>query len=292
MKMKSVITGVAPAILIAGMVFVSCQKNAGSKPAQNVSSNSTQNLTSFAASQSLINTADAQVFQMVMEPESAAKVDAGSCPPIVTYFPSADVFPHSVTIDYGTGCTSTGGLTRSGKITTVYTGDMSLVGSNAITTYDNYYLNGAKIEGTLKIAHNEETGTPRPKPVYRITQKDRKVIQANGDYIIYGGERRIIKKDTAVAYPGFPDGYFRVTGQITGDEMKGGVSYQWTVDIDPNNPLVYYFCDFIVKGIINVTFTNQDPWIVNYGTKTLQCDDQAELTINGVTTTVTLPLEF
>ena len=129
MKMKSVFTGIATVVLISGIVFISCQKNVGSKSSQNLSVANVQNLTGFAASQSLINSADAQVFQMVMEPESAAKVDAGSCPPIVTYFPSPNVYPHSITIDYGTGCTSTGGLTRSGKITTVYTGDMSVTGS-------------------------------------------------------------------------------------------------------------------------------------------------------------------
>lgn len=292
MKMKSVITGIAPAILISGMALVSCQKNVDSRSTQNRVVADAQTLAGFASSQSFINSADAQVFQLVMEPESASKLSSGSCPPITTYFPSPDVYPHSVTIDFGTGCTSTGGLTRSGKITTIYTGEMSLIGSNAITSYDNYYVNGVKIEGTLKIAHNEDANTLNGYPVYRITQKDRKVIQPNGDYIIYGGVRRIVKKDTAALYPGFPDGYFKVTGEITGDEVKAGVPYQWTAAIDPANPVIYYFCDFIVKGIVNVTFTNQDPWIVNYGSKTLECDDQAELTINGVTTTVTLPLEF
>lgn len=140
----------------------------------------------------------------------------------------------------------------------------------------------------VKIAHNPRTSGD-PENEYRITLLKRKITQPNGDYTIYGGERRIVKKDDSPEYPGFPDGYFRVTGNITGNEMRNGVAFQWNAFII--NPLIYKYCDFIVYGDLYVDFTNQSAWEVNYG-MTRTCDDQAELTINGTTTTVTLPLEF
>ena len=288
--MKMITTRVASAMLITGIGLVSCQKTLDSKSVQSTNANDLQKVTDFAASQSFINVADAAQFAFTVDPKFAAKDAAlvGSCPPITTYDPSPDVYPHTVTIDWGTGCTS-GSITRSGKWITKYTGDMSVIGSSATTTYDNFYYNGVKFEGKLKIANNRETEYPHG--VYRITQKDRKIIETNGDYIIYSGYRRIVKRDDNPVYPGFPDGSFRVTGTIAGDEMKGGISYQWLATIDKDNPLIYYYYDFICRGQADVTFTNQDPWHVNYG-NTNTCDDQAELTINGVTTTVTLPLSF
>ncbi|HRI21287.1 MAG TPA: hypothetical protein PLA68_10035 [Panacibacter sp.] len=128
-------------------------------------------------------------------------------------------------------------------------------------------------------------------PVFVLQQLDRKVIQPNGDYTIFGGTRRLAQWADSSGDPGFPHGWFRVTGNITGNEMKGSESYQYTSTIDALNPLVYRNCAYIVQGKLHVEFTNgQSPWDVDYG-KARTCDDLAELTIDGVTTTVNLPLE-
>lgn len=289
--MNSIVSGIAPAILFTGMAFISCQKSADLKPVQSAASADLQKITSVATAESFMNVADAGQFAFAINPQYATtdKALVGSCPPITTYNPSADVYPHTTTVDWGTGCTS-GTVTRSGKWITYVTGDMSQIGSSSETTYDNFYLNGVKLEGTVRIAHNNDNEFTYG--VYRITFKNRKVIQPNGDYIIYGGHRRIVKRDNNPVYPGFPDGGFKVTGTITGNEVKAGVPYQWVATIDVANPLIYNFCDFIVKGNTEVTFTNQSTWLVNYGTDARICDDQAELTVDGVTTTVTLPLEY
>lgn len=291
MKMNSFAYGIAPAILFTGMALVSCQKNLDVKSAQSATSDDLQKVTRVATAESFMNVSDAGQFAFAINPQYAStdKALVGSCPPITTYSPSAEVYPHTVTVDWGTGCT-TGSLTRSGKWITYVTGDMSQLGSSSETTYDNFYENGVKLEGQVRVAHNRETGFAYG--VYRITFKNRKLTQTNGDYIIYGGYRRIVKRDNNPVYPGFPNGGFKVTGTVTGNEMKAGVPYQWVATIDVANPLIYNFCDFIVKGNTEVTFTNQSTWLVNYGTDARICDDQAELTVDGVTTTVTLPLEY
>ncbi len=238
-----------------------------------------------------MNVVDAQQFALDVYPNSAeaAQILAGSCPPITTYVPDANTYPHTKTIDYGTGCTNAGGITRSGKTITYVSDDMANVGAQTITTYDNFFFNGVHMEGAAKIDHNLRKTGP-PQNVYRLTQRDRKLTQPNGDYIIYSGSKRLEKLDANPVFPGFPNGWFTATGTIIGDELKGGVSYQWTATIADANPLVYKFCDFIVKGILNITFDNGDPaWSIDYGRVT-DCDNLAQLTISGVTSTVTLPL--
>jgi hypothetical protein len=288
MKMKSFVAGITPVVLMTSVLFVSCQKNLNSK-SQQATITDEQKATHVAALTNLVDVADIQTVAFATDPVAAQVLSqlSGSCPPITTDA-HPGVYPDTITVDWGTGCTS-GDITRSGKTITVFSGDMSQTGSQARITYDNFFVNGVQFEGMMKIDHN--TRNQDPQNVYRLTQKDRKLTQPNGDYVIYNGERRLVKRDTSSEYPGFPWGYFKLTGSVTGDELKGSDSYQWTDSIDLANPVIYDFCDFIVKGHLHIDFNNNQPsWDVDYGSKG-DCDDQATLTSDGNTTTVTLPLE-
>ena len=108
--MKSILTGIAPAMLAVVIGFTSCQKNIDKKSAQTVATGNLQQLTSFAASQSFINVADAEVFAFTVDPQFASTDEAlvGSCPPVTTFDNPEGVYPRTVTIDWGTGCTSNG----------------------------------------------------------------------------------------------------------------------------------------------------------------------------------------
>lgn len=58
-------------------------------------------------------------------------------------------FPKTVVIDFGTGCTSPNGITRSGRIRIVISDSLRKPGSTAVMTFDNYYVNNYKKEGTI-----------------------------------------------------------------------------------------------------------------------------------------------
>lgn len=57
-------------------------------------------------------------------------------------------------IDFGEGCTSPRGVTRKGKITVTYTGRYWVQGSVITSTFEDFYLDERKIEGT-RIVTNE-----------------------------------------------------------------------------------------------------------------------------------------
>ena len=288
MRTNKILTGIVSVVLLSGLLFVSCQKNINSKSQQSTQQSDQAFKTNFAAVQSLVNGEDAQQLSFATDPSALHTASLGSCPPITTYDNPEGIYPRTVTIDWGTGCTNSDGITRSGKTITFFSGDMADSGNYYKMTYDNFYINGVHIEGEVKMSHNSRNKDPQN--VYRMTQINRKITQTNGDYIIYSGSRRLVKRDNDPEYPGFPMGYFRVTGSISVDEVKGGNAYQWTDSVDKANPLIYNYCQFIVKGVLFVNFTNQSPWTVDYGKNV--CDDQAELTVDGVTTTITLPLDF
>src|SRR5882724_12626176 len=71
----------------------------------------------------------------------------------ITQLSTANRFPLRAVIDFGSGCTGRDGRTRRGKITVTYSGRMILPGSSASTTFDGYFINDTKVEGTHTITN-------------------------------------------------------------------------------------------------------------------------------------------
>ncbi|MFM8913057.1 MAG: hypothetical protein ACKOE6_09105, partial [Flammeovirgaceae bacterium] len=66
-----------------------------------------------------------------------------------------------IVIDFGTGCTDSRGITRKGKINISYSGPRWVVGSKIVSSFDNYFRNAVKIEGTHTL-----TVQPASQPAY------------------------------------------------------------------------------------------------------------------------------
>lgn len=60
-----------------------------------------------------------------------------------------------ITVDFGAGCESPNGVTRKGKFTIAYSGNLLVPGANIVTTFDGYEVNGYKIEGTRTITNTK-----------------------------------------------------------------------------------------------------------------------------------------
>jgi hypothetical protein len=60
----------------------------------------------------------------------------------------------TITINFGEGCTRNG-VTRKGKILVTYDGERKTIGSSISVTFDGYYVNGVKIEGTRTVKISE-----------------------------------------------------------------------------------------------------------------------------------------
>lgn len=301
MRTKTQLIRGTSALLIVGSILVSCQKNSDLKSASTSTSTNTR-VSSVANLENLINRDDAEqadISLALATSTTGGSVDAiKNCLPTITYDNPPGVYPRTVTVDFGAvNCYQPKtGLTRRGKTITTYYGDMSDTSSTSYyeQTYENYYVNDVLIEGRVKVAHNSRN--QNPQNVYRYTYTNRKATQTNGDYTIMNGAKRLVKLVDDGEYPG-PlafTGNFKVTGIVTGDVLEAGVSYQWRDSIDQDKGLTYQDCQFPVKGLLYIDFTNHSSWLIDYssgtaGTGTVVCDDQATITVDGVTTPITLP---
>ncbi|HYF33379.1 MAG TPA: hypothetical protein VD993_19780 [Chitinophagaceae bacterium] len=192
-------------------------------------------------------------------------------------------FPVKVVIDFGTGCTGRDGRLRKGKIITVYTARLVVPGSVAETTFENYSVNGIKVEGI----HRVENKSTSQQWIFNITVRNGKLTKPNGNYTQWNSTKTITQIE-GNGTPLFPlDDVFSIKGESAGTVKRDSTLYQWAARTLPDHPLIKRFaCRWIVKGKIAIRRTNSDVAVIDYGSG--QCDNKAYITINGATFEITL----
>lgn len=215
-------------------------------------------------------------------PSSTQNLDSNRCfTTTFTLLNAPNPFPLQVTIDFGTGCVSKEGRTRSGKIITVYTGPLFIPGNSSTTTFVNYSINGTKVEGTHKTI-NQSTSAAR---VFAVTVTGGKLTRPNGNIIAWNSSKTISQTD-GLGTPQFPlDDIFRIEGETTGSNTREGQQIDWSTTI--TQPLIKKFsCRWIVQGVVKMQKGADRIAELNYGDGT--CDNKATITAQGVTREITL----
>ncbi|MEO7310156.1 MAG: hypothetical protein ABIX01_07160 [Chitinophagaceae bacterium] len=190
------------------------------------------------------------------------------------------VFPKTITIDFGTGCTGPDGKTRRGKVITVYTGRMVEPGSEATTTFDGFYVDSVHVEGAHRIKNNS-TATVR---IFTRTVVNGKLSKPSGNSIQWNATHTNTQT-AGLGTPNFPlDDEFDITGFAEGQNTRGTRVNTWSRLII--NPLHKKFiCRWFGSGTVKVT-RNGNSAFLDFGTGS--CDNQATVTIGGVVHVITL----
>jgi len=199
----------------------------------------------------------------------------------VTRMPNVPgVFPKTITIDFGTGCTGPDGRTRRGKIITVYTGRLIVSGSEATTTFNGYYVDSVHVEGIHRVKNNS-TASVR---IFTRTVVGGKLTKPSGNYIHWNATHTNAQT-AGLGTPNFPlDDEFDITGFAEGQNKRGIHLLNWSRLIV--NPLHKKFtCRWFGRGTVRTT-RNTHTALLDYGTG--GCDNQATITIGGVVRTITL----
>lgn len=200
-------------------------------------------------------------------PKSAA---ADSCPLVTIDHPDDAIWPKTITIDYGTLCTGFNNNTRAGKIIIVVTGPRLETGTSRTVTFDNYYVNGIKVEGT-KVVENMGYNTDQ-NMVFSTTLTDGKLTLPDSRTIerSFSHEREWI---AGISTRYIWDDECLVTGTAMGVTLRG-VSYSNTITTALHWKRV---CLFIVSGVVKIEREGFEPAELNYGDG--ECDAYATLTM-------------
>jgi hypothetical protein len=190
--------------------------------------------------------------------------------------------PHATVVNYGTaGCLGSDGVTRTGKVVITFDGDYQDAGTYIVTTFSNYYEDGAQITGSDTMQNIGRDGNDHI--VYSLSANEQQIYPNSG-----GTEKRVWSGSSE---------------WLTGDATSTTDDDQYAYAITMNKTLVngdleIWTCTTASPVVMDLgctyTFVQgrvfchrlasfDSMW--DYGNGT--CDNIATLTENGVTTTET-----
>ena len=188
------------------------------------------------------------------------------------------IWPKTVTLDYGsTGCTGLNGNLRKGKV--IYTIDKKLLNTGAKITvsFDNYTVNGYKLEGALTITNN---GSLNGLNV-TIKLTNGKVTYPDGKWYTRSSTTTWVQSAGLLTLSLLDDEY-NVTGNGTISSSDGNT----LTAASKTNLLRKASCINTVSGLMDLTFNNI-AGVLDFGNG--ECDKKAVITIAGKQYEVTLP---
>lgn len=290
-------------LFISMLLFVSCQK-------ENSQNGTTEEQETEASKVSGEADAEAEViFDNLFDDVMGANDEVGNagsgvffgrtdsltpvprCFTVTVTHPNNTPFPVKIVVDFGNvGCPGPDGHVRRGKVITVYTNRMIVPGAVAETSFDNHYVDSVKVEGAHRVENITLATTPVNMRRFKVTVTEGKLTKPNGNYVRWNSTKYITHFEGVVT-PGPLDDIFKIEGNARGQVLRNNLLVAWESNI--TEPLIRRMtCRWIVRGVIktvrlNTTTANSYVSILNFGNG--QCDNQAVLTINGVSHQITLP---
>ncbi len=249
--------------------FSSCNKNTDMIEQSSIDLADDEAVTD-AVFEDVFNTADnATIILDQMVKSSLVKsviVVSDSCPTISVTTPESGTWPKVVTVDFGTGCDGLYDNTRSGKIIIEVTGPRMDAGSKRTVTFENYFFNGIKVEGTKvyeNLGYNNNQNL-----VFSIKLTDGKLTLPDGNTIERSFDHQ--REWTAgLLTRNIWDDECLITGTATGKNING-IAYTNTIMTALRWERV---CRFIVSGVIKIEREGAEQIELNYGMG--ECDAKA-----------------
>ena len=269
--MKQLKILLAVSLMLIG--FNSCQKDQTTTSFDEVSlsQQETQADETLADVDLLVDEAVDSNFGQLKSASISGNLYLGDCP-VVTV--NKDASPQVITIDFGTSCTGKDGKVRSGKIV-VTSSSFTTFPSIRTKTFDNYFVNGKKIEGSvIKTISKDQVNNIRTAQL----QEDVTItFPANeGTAHRVANLTRQYQRNTL---DNRDDNQIVSWGTVEFTRVSG---VKLTKTIAAETPLVFTVaCHHIVSGIVSVSTSNNRNWTIDYGNG--DCDNLATLTIGNKT---------
>ena len=191
-------------------------------------------------------------------------------------------YPKQIVVDFGSGCTSLDGITRSGSITYNLSKRFRNPGATISATFTNYVVNGYKLGGTYTITNNSSLTNGIQ---YTTAVTGGSVTNPNDSSYTFSGTKTVTQT-AGIGSLDFSTYVFSVTGNYM-------LANSWGQSLTANitTPLVKQeSCKHIVSGVVSFVYTKGTTTLngtFDYGSGA--CDSLATIKIGTYTKSVTLP---
>lgn len=202
---------------------------------------------------------------------------AVSCAQISILPKDTTTFPKTMTIDYGSGCTSSNGITRKGSLSVTLSGKLRKPGTVISVTFNNYSVNGYLLAGSYSFT--PVTGSNGGLN-YNITISNANITTPTGVIYTYSGTETFTQT-AGIGTTTITDDAFSITGNFNyagnGNSISGTITSPMVRTAD---------CPNITTGTIKFTYKSLSG-VLDFGSGT--CDNIATMTVGRTTTSITLP---
>jgi hypothetical protein len=178
----------------------------------------------------------------------------------------------NIKIDFGAGCTSPNGVIRKGIVNILLTDSVRTPGSKATITFDNYFVNAFKKEGTITRTNTTIAGSNTRS--HNRTVTNGKITGPNGKYWLHSSNIDITQTAGVNTPCDITDDVYTLTGTRTATNAAGKSRTSST-----QTPLQKKTsCSNIDMGILKVEGPNHYA-IIDFGDGA--CNNLATISIDG-----------
>ena len=269
------------ATILSASMFYSCSKDDSPDNATPPEDLTAQELTAARIQSDLVfDDVSSEVLQVTLNGTTgAASTTSAACATVTISPQDLTTWPKTITIDYGsTGCTGINGWVRKGKISYTLTKLPRETGAVVNVSFDNYFVNGYKLEGSYSITNNGSADAN-----LNITTRlvNGKITYPDGKW--YTRTSTINWQQVAgSATASVLDDEFNVTGEAV---IKSSANNELITS--SKTPLLRKVtCGNFVSGQLNVAY-NGIAGVLDFGGGT--CDKKATLSLGTRNYEVTLP---
>jgi hypothetical protein len=201
-----------------------------------------------------------------------ANTRGGGCVEITLENPWG-IFPNTITLDFGDGCTGPKGRTRSGKIIITVSDTMKNAGATRTLTFEDFFVEDVQVIGSIIRTNDGINDLGQPQ---HSRNTDIELVFPNGKTASWSGTQTVTLVE-GVNTPGMYDNVYEITGSTDGVN-RNGTPYTTAIE----EPLVKVIgCPWLVSGIRSLT-VNDNTRTIDYGDG--ECDNKAIVTFaNGNT---------
>lgn len=269
------------ATILSASAFYSCSKDDSPDNTTPPDDLTAQELTAARIQSDLVfDDVSSEVLQVSVNGTTGAASTTSSACATVTISPQdLTTWPKTVTIDYGsTGCIGINGWVRKGKISYTLTKLPRETGAVVSVTFDNYSVNGYKLEGSYSITNNGSSDAN-----LNITTRlvNGKITYPDGKWYTRNSTinwQQVAGSGTASIL----DDEFNVTGEAV---IKSSANNELITS--SKTPLLRKVtCGNFVSGQLNVAY-NGIAGVLDFGSGA--CDKNATLSLGSRNYEVTLP---
>ncbi len=187
-------------------------------------------------------------------------------------------YPKTLTLDFGTGCTSIDGVIRTGKLIYTFSGPLFTPGTTVSVSFNQYTVKGYGIQGTYAITNNSTQNG-----VSFTTLVTNGILTCPDATNFHYSHNKTYTQTAGASTPfDISDDVYAISGNSAFSSSDGS-----SLVLNVTTPLVRNFtCLNITQGVVAFVYNQDISGTIDFGDGT--CDNTASLKVGNISRTITL----